>query len=109
MTWQSVAYFLLWAGMFAVMMRFGCGAHVMGHRGSRGSNTSSDDGSASSDSVTDPVCRMTVQKTVAKSALYQERPYYFCSSACRDKFEASPQTYASSSNDSLKEQHHGCC
>lgn len=24
-------YFLLWGVFFVVMMRFGCGAHVMGH------------------------------------------------------------------------------
>ena len=28
---NSPIYFLLWAGLFFVMMRFGCGAHVMGH------------------------------------------------------------------------------
>jgi hypothetical protein len=24
-------YYLLWAGAFFLMMRFGCGAHIMGH------------------------------------------------------------------------------
>ena len=24
-------YFLLWGAFFFIMMRFGCGAHVMGH------------------------------------------------------------------------------
>ena len=24
-------YFLLWGAFFFVMMRFGCGAHIMGH------------------------------------------------------------------------------
>jgi hypothetical protein len=28
---ETVLYFLFWAGLFFVMMRFGCGAHVMGH------------------------------------------------------------------------------
>ena len=28
---QPLLYFLLVAGLFIVMMRFGCGAHVMGH------------------------------------------------------------------------------
>jgi hypothetical protein len=28
---MSLLYFLLWAGLFLVFMRFGCGAHVMGH------------------------------------------------------------------------------
>jgi hypothetical protein len=27
---QDVLYFLVWAGPFFVVMRFGCGAHVMG-------------------------------------------------------------------------------
>ena len=27
----SILYFLFWAGLFVVLMRFGCGAHVMGH------------------------------------------------------------------------------
>ena len=32
MSWTSISYFLLWAAAFALMMRFGCGAHVFGHR-----------------------------------------------------------------------------
>jgi hypothetical protein len=28
---DNIWYYLLWAGLFFVMMRFGCGAHVMGH------------------------------------------------------------------------------
>jgi hypothetical protein len=28
---QDVLFFLFWAGLFFVMMRFGCGAHIMGH------------------------------------------------------------------------------
>ena len=28
---QNVLYFLVWAGLFFVMMRFGRGANVMGH------------------------------------------------------------------------------
>ena len=33
---SSIVYFLLWAGLIFLMMRFGCGAHVMGHRGHGG-------------------------------------------------------------------------
>lgn len=32
MSLQAALYFLMWAGAFALMMRYGCGAHVMGHR-----------------------------------------------------------------------------
>ncbi len=35
-------YFLLWGAFFFVMMRFGCGAHIMGH-GHRHSASKPDD------------------------------------------------------------------
>ena len=28
---STLVYFLIWGGFFFVMMRFGCGAHIMGH------------------------------------------------------------------------------
>jgi len=28
---ETILYFLFWAGLIFIMMRFGCGAHVMGH------------------------------------------------------------------------------
>lgn len=28
---QDVLYYVFWAGLFFVMMRYGCGAHIMGH------------------------------------------------------------------------------
>lgn len=31
-------YFLLWGAFFFVMMRFGCGAHIMGHGHRHGGN-----------------------------------------------------------------------
>ena len=31
-------YFLLWGAFFLVMMRFGCGAHIMGHGHRHGGN-----------------------------------------------------------------------
>ncbi len=32
MVGESIVFYLFWAAVFALMMRFGCGAHVMGHR-----------------------------------------------------------------------------
>lgn len=88
----SLIYFLLLAGLFAFMMRSGCGSHVMGHRHG-GART---DGQASPDrpeKETDPVCGMTVDTATAKTSVYQGRTYYFCSAQCRDRFEASPATF----------------
>ena len=45
--------FLLWGALFFVMMRFGCGAHIMGHGHRRGGNAP-DGAPMSSDQVSLP-------------------------------------------------------
>ncbi len=95
----NILYFLLLAGLFFFMMRFGCGAHIMGH--GHGHGTKSNDGSAGDsnlrwiapDQAVDPVCGMTVQTAGAKTAVYDRHVYYFCSQECRQKFETSPSSY----------------
>ena len=116
MQWQSVLYFLMWAGVFAVMMRFGCGAHVMGHHHRR---TDPDEGGnreptervalPTAEQETDPVCGKVVRTAEAKSAVYGGHAYYFCSQACREKFEATPATYAKATRAviSSQENRHG--
>ena len=117
MSWQTVLYFLLWAGAFAVMMRFGCGAHVMG-RGHRHARPSGDTGHAPHDAgvaapekSVDPVCGMPVSRAGAKSCAYQGRIYYFCSQNCREKFEAAPASFATHGQPVAQHQEHrhGCC
>ena len=95
---QNVLYFAIWAGFIFLMMRYGCGAHVMGH-GHHHGGTSSDD-HADSDMrwlpparAVDPVCGMTVQTAGAKSTVHDGHVYYFCSQSCRAKFEAAPPSY----------------
>lgn len=105
MSLQNVLYFLMWAGLFVVMMRFGCGSHIMGH------GHGSEDGSPIAPGTdVDPVCRMTVQTASAKTSAYQGRIYHFCSQNCREKFEAAPATYAKQMTTGLREgeHHHGC-
>lgn len=96
---QTILYFLVWAGVIFLMMRFGCGAHVMGHghhhdRSSSGNRT---DGASKRwlppEQTVDPVCGMTVQTKNAKSAVHEGHIYYFCSEDCRAKFEAAPASY----------------
>jgi Cu+-exporting ATPase len=42
----------------------------------------------------DPVCGMRLEeKDVQATATYQGKTYYFCSVACKQKFEQSPQKY----------------
>ncbi len=115
---DTLIYFLVVAGLFLLMMRFGCGSHVMGHgHGHDDSRSHSDDSSGESDRSmppqkdVDPVCGMTVDTATAKSAIHQGRAYYFCSQDCREKFEANPALYVKPTTDTspAKEHHHGCC
>lgn len=96
---ENVLYLLLWAGLFVVMMRFGCGAHIMGHAHHHGAKKSDQRGKGDNprwiapDQAVDPVCGMTVQTAGAKSAVHDGHVYYFCSPGCRQKFEANPNSY----------------
>ena len=115
---QNVLYLLLWAGIFFVMMRFGCGAHVMGY-GHQHDGKRPDEGRRPGSSATllapekdvDPVCGMTIQTVTAKSAMHEGHVYYFCSQSCREKFEAAPTSYVkpASAPSQEGEKHHGCC
>jgi YHS domain-containing protein len=96
----TLLYFIVFAGLFFLMMRFGCGAHVMGHghrhHERQGAGPPRDLDSAlwvPPETALDPVCRMSVGTSWAKSTLYQGRVYYFCTAKCRDAFEAEPDRY----------------
>lgn len=104
---SSILYFALWALFIFVMMRFGCGAHIMGrghgHRHDEGDETSTPA------KAVDPVCGMKVETAKAKSSAFAGRVYYFCSQNCREKFEAAPESYTKGSQASPTpmEAHHG--
>ena len=59
----TLIYFLLLAGLIAVVMRSGCGAHVFGHR----------HGAATPGKDKDPVCGMTVETAKAKTSIHAGR------------------------------------
>ena len=41
---QNILYFAVWAGFIFLMMRYGCGAHIMGHGHHHGATGSDDQG-----------------------------------------------------------------
>lgn len=95
---ENVLYFLLWAGLFFAMMRFGCGSHIMGHghlHGATGPDNQRNGGNlgAPPDQAVDPVCGMTIKTAGAKSTVHDGHAYFFCSQTCREKFEAAPTFY----------------
>jgi YHS domain-containing protein len=109
----SIWYFALWALLLFVLMRLGCGAHVMGHghphRQGHGGSGKDDVAPTAPSEAIDPVCSMTVKPAEAKSSVYDQRIYYFCSTNCREKFESAPMTYlkGGASTTTSKEAHHG--
>lgn len=89
---KSLGWLLLWGGFFFLMMRHGCGAHMMGGHGSHG--RAGHGGTEGDGNVKDPVCGMTVDPMSAAAAAVRDgSTYYFCSASCRDKFEQAPGKY----------------
>lgn len=86
---ERVLSFLLFAGMFYLMMRFGCGAHMVHGHGGHGAG-----GSGHGASPVDPVCGMEVAPTSGYSRMYEGREYRFCSRQCLDQFDAAPERYS---------------
>ena len=100
----SLIYFLIAGAAIFFMMRFGCGAHVMGHghgdahfEGHQGSEHGGPL-SMRAVKVVDPVCNMSVETATAKSVVHDGEAYYFCSQDCRAKFEDSPLKYLKPAN-----------
>ncbi len=97
---------LIWGGLFFFMMRFGCGAHMMGGHGHAHHGSGDTDGARK-----DPVCGMTVDRNKSTAAsVYRGKTYHFCSATCRDKFEQIPEKYSGAAAPGETQQgghHHG--
>lgn len=104
---KSIGVLLLWGGFFYFMMRYGCGGHMLrGHAHGHGGT-----GAGRRDDRHDPVCGMTVNVArAAAAAVHSGQTYYFCSTACRDRFEQGPEQFIGASpqaGQGSMEQHHG--
>ncbi len=81
---EGLLSLLLFAALFYLMMRFGCGAHRI--------DSGSDAGSEKIDHI-DPVCGMHVAQDKGYGKMHQGRLVRFCSKSCLDKFEQDPKRY----------------
>ena len=83
--------FLLFAGFFYLMMRFGCGAHMMhGNHGSKDEDSSKH---------IDPVCGKEVPTNEGYGKMHEGNLYRFCSRKCLDAFDDEPQRYLPESSE----------
>ncbi len=108
---EALLYFVFWAGRAFLMMRLGCGAHVMGHgHGHRDADSKSERGTdlrwVPPEQDIDPVCGKTVATDKAKPSVHDGYVYYFCSRECREAFEAAPELYVGGGGSSTKELEH---
>ncbi len=104
---EGLGSLLLFAAFFFLMMRFGCGSHMMHGHASHGDSKNG----ASSDNdkfakYIDPVCDMEVEAEQGYGKMYQGTLYRFCSRSCLDKFDDDPDRYLNSTQDNIKEKHH---
>ncbi len=84
---EGLGSFLLFALFFYLMMRYGCGAHMMhGH----GEDAHKKGGESKQ---IDPVCEMEVEPDKGYAKMYQGTVYRFCTRNCLDKFDANPEHY----------------
>ncbi len=108
---QALLYFALAAAVIFLMMRFGCGSHVMGsghgHHGRKAKDSPSDSERlrwVPPETDFDPVCGTTVHTDKAKPSVHDGAVYYFCSRECRERFEAAPQLYIDQEKDQPPKQ-----
>ena len=79
---------LIFTGLLFVMMRFGCGAHML--RGHRDQKRSTD---AQQHRHTDPVCGKSVPPTEGYGMMHEGQLYRFCSRECLSAFEVDPDRF----------------
>ena len=86
---EGLGSLLLFALMFYLMMRFGCGAHMVHGHGGHGSHGSSSEGTSK-----DPVCGMAVPAGSGYVKMHDGQAVRFCSRQCLDKFEQNPTQFS---------------
>jgi len=87
---QGLFSLLLFALFFYLMMRFGCGAHMVHGHGGHGGH------GLLEGNTKDPVCGMDVAPEAGYTKMHQGRQYRFCRKKCLDQFDAEPQRYVAS-------------
>lgn len=104
---SELLWFAVWAIILFLMMRYGCGAHVMGHGAHKEKEGSRNDGDAlweAPETDIDPVCAKTVKTANAKPSVFNGHVFYFCSRECREVFEAAPETYVNQNPETAMKQ-----
>lgn len=84
---------LLFAGLFFLMMRFGCGSHKAHGHSEINRDSKNGNQNEPNQKHVDPVCGMDVDVDQGYGLMFRGRLYRFCHRNCLDKFEANPKSY----------------
>ena len=92
---EGLGSLIMFALFFYLMMRFGCGAHMVhGHGGHK---------DAGPGTFIDPVCGKEVEPDKGYGAMHAGNLYRFCSRKCLDQFDEQPVLFINKGN---KGMHH---
>jgi len=80
---EGLFSFLFFAAFIYLMVRFGCGAHMLHGHGS----------GHDKDKHVDPVCGKSVPENEGYGMMHSGRFYRFCSKVCLDAFDSEPERY----------------
>ena len=114
MNWlaQNWVWIVVAAGLIWMMRRGGMPGCGMGHAHHGGGTSGTDSGIPPAEKAgrsTDPVSGKAVDTQHAITSYYGGRVYYFESPETRQRFEASPEKYASPAPaEQRPHRHHGC-
>lgn len=86
---------LFFAILFFLMMRFGCGAHVMHGQDKKGDDAIHDHNE--NQKYIDPVCEMEVEMDQGYGKMHNGKLYRFCTKNCLNKFDEQPEKYLNTS------------
>lgn len=96
---EGLGSFLLFALLFYLMMRFGCGAHMVHGHGDHDAHRERGSGT-----FIDPVCGMEVEPDKGYGVMHEGKLYRFCSRSCLDRFDDQPDLFITNRK---IEVHHG--
>ena len=85
---EGLLSFLVFAGVFYLMMRLGCGVHML-----HGGHGRHEKDNLPIDKQIDPVCGKQLEAEQGYGKLHGGTLYRFCSRDCLDAFEAEPDKY----------------
>lgn len=100
---DTILHALLWIALIFVMMKYGCGSHLMGHGHKKLMQNKDVSAPKSHGSMrwtppekdVDPVCKKVIYTDRSKPSVHSGDVYFFCSRECREVFEAAPALYLS--------------